>query len=140
MANDLFVAYRNVVVQGTMSDLSTATVKAMFVDHGVDTPNVSTDAYISDIASGARIPAIASCPALTGKTFGSVGAGSFDANDVTFLSLSGDSAESLILFVDTGTETTSRLLAYWDTASGLPLTPNGGDVVVSWSVSGIYRF
>lgn len=140
MANALFNAYRNVVVEGTGPNINTSTVKAMFVDHGVDTPNPSADDFIDDILSGARVPAIASCPVLASKTFGVVGVGVFDAADVTFAALSGASVESLILFVDTGTEATSRLLAFWDTATGLPLTPNGGDVTVQWSASGIYRF
>jgi hypothetical protein len=140
MANALFDAYRNVVVQGTMTDLSTATVKAMFVDHADDVPSTSADDFINDILSAARVPAIASCPVLSSKTFGVVGVGVFDAADTTFPLLSGDQSESLILFVDTGNEATSRLLAYWDTATGLPITPNGGDVIVQWNASGIYRF
>jgi hypothetical protein len=141
MANALFDAYRNAVVQGSgLNDLATSTVKAMFVDHADDTPSTSSDDFINDIASAARVPAIGSCPALTSKTFGTVGVGVLDAADATFTALSGDQAESLILFVDTGSEATSRLLAYWDTATGLPILPNGGDVIVQWSASGIYRF
>lgn len=140
MANALFNAYRNVVVEGTGPNLNTSTIKPMFVDHADDTPNTSTDDFIDDILAAARVPAIASCPALTGKTFGTVGVGVFDANDATFTALTGDQSESLILFVDTGTESTSRLLAFWDTATGLPITPNGGDVTVQWSASGIFRF
>jgi hypothetical protein len=34
----------------------------------------------------------------------------------------------------------SPFLAAWDTATGLPLTPNGGDVTVAWNASGIWRF
>ncbi len=140
MANALFDKYRNVVVEGTGPNLGTSTIKAMFVDHADDTPNTASDEFISDILSAARVPAIASCPTLAGKTFGTGGVGVFDANDTTFSALTGDQVESLILFVDTGTESTSRLLAYWDSATGLPLTPNGGDVVVQWNASGIFRF
>ena len=31
-----------------------------------------------------------------------------------------------------GTEATSPLIAYIDTATGLPITPNGGDIIVTW--------
>lgn len=140
MANALFVAYRNNILgTGTHVDLDADTIKAMFVDHADDTPNVSTDDNIDDILSAARTPSIASSPTLGSKTVGSVAAGVFDAADTTFSSLTGDQVESLILFKDSGTESTSSLIAYWDTVTGLPLTPSGGDVIVTWNASGIFQ-
>lgn len=140
MANALFVAYRNNMLgTGTRVTLSSDTIKAMFVDHADDTPVIATDANISDILSAARVPAIASCPTLGTKTLGTVGSGVFDAADTTFANLTGDQAESLILFKDTGTESTSTLIGYWDTATGIPVTPSGGDVIVVWNASGIFQ-
>lgn len=44
-----------------------------------------------------------------------------------------------MLFVDTGNAATDALICYIDSASsGLPVTPNGGDIVISWSASGIF--
>lgn len=142
MANALFTPFRNnqLSLAAAAVDFDTDTIKAMFVDHADDTPNASTDDFIDDILSAARTPAIASCPILGTVTIGTLGAGVFDAADTTFTSLTGDPCESLILFKDTGTETTSRLIAFWDTATGLPLTPNGGNVVVQWNGSGIIQF
>lgn len=142
MANALFTPYRNAVLgSGTATaDLDTDTIKAMFVDHADDTPVLSTDDFIADILSAARVPAIASCPTLGTKTIGTVAAGVFDAADTTFTALTGDQVESLILFKDTGSEATSTLIAYWDTVTGLPLTPNGGDVTITWNASGIIAF
>lgn len=57
--------------------------------------------------------------------------GVVDANDVTFTATSGDQCEGILLFKDTGTATTSPVLLWWDTASGLPVTL-GGDVTVAW--------
>jgi hypothetical protein len=38
-----------------------------------------------------------------------------------------------VLYKHTGSDATARLIAYIDTASsGLPVTPNGGDIVVQW--------
>lgn len=140
MANFLFTAFRNGQLNGTsVVDLDTDTVKAMFVDHTDDTPAAADD-FIDDILSAGRVPAIASCPTLGTKTVGTVAAGVFDAADTTFTALTGDQVESLILFKDTGSEATSKLIARWDTATGLPLTPNGGDVVVQWNASGILQF
>jgi hypothetical protein len=142
VANGIFTAYRNTTMGsgGAVPDWDTDTIKAMFVDHGVDTPVLATDDFINDIASGARIPALGSCPTIGTVTIGTVAAGVVDAADTVFTSLSGASAESLILFKDTGSEPTSNLLTYWDTATGLPLTPNGGNVTVTWNASGIIQF
>lgn len=139
MANGLFVSYRNLVL-GAGLNLSSLTIKAMFVDNADDTAALATDDFIDDIASAARVPAIASCPSLGSKTAGTVAAGVFDAANTTFTALSGDASEQLILFEDSGTESTSDLIAMWDTATGLPLTPNGGDVTVAWNASGIFSF
>lgn len=139
MANALFASYRTLVLSAP-PNLSSTTIKAMFVDHLDDTPVAATDNFIDDILSAARVPAIASCPALASKTLGVVAAGVFDAADTVFTALSGDQSESLILFEDSGTESTSDLIAFWDTATGLPLTPNGADVTVVWNASGIFTF
>ena len=139
MANGLFAAYRNLVL-GAGLNLSSLTIKAMLVDHADDTPVLATDDFINDIASAARAPAIGSCPSLGSKTAGTVATGVFDAADTTFTALSGDQSESLILFEDSGSEATSDLIAFWDTATGLPITPNGGDVVIAWNASGIFTF
>ena len=140
MANFLFTAFRNGQLSNTtLVDLDADTIKAMFVDHTDDTPTAADD-FIDDIVSAGRVPAIASCPALGSRTIGTVAAGVFDAADTTFTALTGDQVETLILFKDTGVESTSKLIARWDTATGLPLTPNGGDVVVQWNGSGILQF
>jgi hypothetical protein len=62
--------------------------------------------------------------------------GVFDAADITFTGTAGSPAAALILYVDTGTAGTSRLIAYDDTISGFPVTL-GGDVTIRWNASGI---
>lgn len=137
MANALFDAYtRAMMGTGTAVDLDADTIKVMFVDHADDTPAPTADDFIDDILSAARVPAIASAPALGSKT---ISVRTFDAADAVFTSLSGDQVESLIGFKDTGAEATSNLLWFMDTfTSGMPLTPNGGNVTVVWSASGIF--
>jgi len=88
--------------------------------------NLSVHEFLSDVGSSARITTPVT---LTSKT--STG-GAADAADVTFTSVSGPSIEAIILYRDTGTEATSPLIAYIDTATGLPITPNGGDIIVTW--------
>jgi hypothetical protein len=125
MANALFDSYRSQCLTADV-DLDDA-IKLILVDHGVDTPNPAVDDFLDDIAAGARV---STSGAFTGKTFT---AGVFDANDVTLASVSGSSAESIVIFNDTpATEATKDLIAFIDTATGLPVTPNGGDITVQW--------
>lgn len=142
MANGFFVVYRNNLWSPQAGfaavDLAADTINGMFVDHADDTPVLATDQDMADIAAAARVPAEASAPTLATPTVGSVAAGVFDAADLTFAALAGDQAESLILYKDTGTEATSMLLYMWDTITGIPLTPNGGPVVVAWNAGGIF--
>lgn len=136
MANFIPNAIKNGIWSSALPDLTSLTIRPMFVDHADDTP-VANDDFIDDILSAGRVPALASCPALASKTNGVVAVGTFDAADTTFVALTGDQSESLILFEDSGVEATSDLIARWDTATGLPLTPNGGNVTVVWDPTGI---
>ncbi|MNC44515.1 hypothetical protein D3C75_934250 [compost metagenome] len=51
---------------------------------------------------------------------------------MTFTAVTGASIEAIVIYADTGTESTSPLIAFIDTATGLPITPNGGDIIVTW--------
>ena len=63
-----------------------------------------------------------------------------DGDNVTFTAVSGASVEALVIYIDTGNTATSRLVAYIDTGvTGLPVTPNGGDISITWNASGIFQ-
>jgi hypothetical protein len=125
MANALYDKARERFLTAALN-WSTDTIKAILVDTGAYTPNLSAHEYLSDISGSARI---STSGAFTSKT---VAGGAADAADVTFTSVSGASIEALVIFRDTGVEGTSPLIAYIDTATGLPITPNGGDIIVTW--------
>lgn len=125
MANALYDKGREGFLDGSI-DWDTNTIKCVLIDTADYTVNLSTHDNLDDVAGAARV---ATSSALSGK---SVTAGVADANDLTFSSVSGDSVEALIIYKDTGVESTSRLIAYIDTATGLPVTPNGGDITVTW--------
>lgn len=65
-----------------------------------------------------------------------------DAADVTTTSVGGAQVSHLILFRDSGSPATGNLVAFYDTGSvtGLPLTPNSGDVTIQWHASGAFKF
>lgn len=125
MANALYDKGRQRFLEGQFN-WSTDTIKVLMVDTAAYTANLSTHEFLSDVSNSARIT---SAVTLTGKT---TTGGAADASDVTFSAVSGPSIEALIIYKDTGTEATSPLIAYIDTATGLPITPNGGDIIVTW--------
>lgn len=127
MANALFAkAKESFISANPVIDLDTDDIKVVGVDHGSDTPVPATDQFLSDIGAGARIFTSGN---LSGKT---VTGGVFDASDPTITGVSGVSVEDITVYKDTGSAATSPLIAFFDTATGLPFTPNGGDVTIQW--------
>lgn len=125
MASALYSKAKEKFLSGSL-DLLTDTIKVALVDSADYTPDTAADEFLSDIPAAGRV---AISPALANKT---VSGGVFDADDVTITGVSGDQFEYLVLFKDTGADTTSPLIAIFDTASGLPFTPSGGDVAIIW--------
>lgn len=121
MANTLFDNARQMFLEAQINWM-TDTMKCLLVDTGAYTVQTATHKYLSDIATSARI---AGPVTLTAKS--TVG-GAADAADCTFTSVSGPSIEAIVIYKDTGSESTSPLIAWIDTATGLPITPNGGDI------------
>lgn len=85
--------------------------------------------FYTDIAGGGGT-VVATSANFGGKTATN---GVSDANDITFTAVgAGAACQSLIIYRDTGVAATSPLIAYIDAATGLPVTPNGGDITVQW--------
>jgi hypothetical protein len=66
--------------------------------------------------------------------------GACGAADAVFHAVEGAASEMLVLWKDGGghgatqSGTTDPLIAFMDIATGLPVTPDGGDILVSWDV------
>ena len=57
-----------------------------------------------------------------------------DAANATFPTVTGAEVSYIAIRKDTGTPSTSQLIALLDTdVTGLPVTPNGGDIEVQWA-------
>lgn len=125
MANTLYGKGRERFLTAQL-DWATSDIKAVLVDTALYTVDASAHEYFSSIPVGARV---AGSGNLTGKT---TALGVADADNVTFSLVTGATVEALVLYKDTGVEGTSPLIAYIDTASGLPITPNGGDIIITW--------
>lgn len=125
MANVLYDKGRQAFGDGDIS-WSSDNIKTILIDVADYTVNLATDEFLSIIPAGARVAVSSN---LTGKA--NV-AGVMDAGDVTFSAVTGDESEAIVIYQDSGVEGTSILIGYIDTATGLPVTPNGGDIVITW--------
>lgn len=129
MANALYPKFKEAALQG-QANLDSGSVKVLLVDLQ-DYTYSGSHQFLSDIPVGARV---ATSNTLTGKTFTN---GTFNSDDPVFATASGDQSEALVLIIDTGSASTSRLIAFYDTGVvGLPVTPNGGDINVVVNPSG----
>lgn len=123
MANALYDKGREKFLTGAIN-WTGDNIKVVLVDTGTYTVNLATHEFHSSLSG-----IVATSGNLSSKTATS---GIADAADVTFTSVTGASSEALVIYKDTGVSGTSPLIAYIDTASGLPITPNGGDITVTW--------
>ncbi len=126
MANSLFDWGRKCFLDGGIS-WSGDNIKAVLVDTADYTVDLTNHHSLADIPSAGRVA--------TSSNFASKSssAGVADAGDITFSAVTGDVSEAIVLYRDTGgAENTCELIAYIDSATGLPVTPNGGDITVTW--------
>jgi len=67
--------------------------------------------------------------------------GVFDGTDLMYTAVTGASVEALVLYrKNAGANTTWPLIAYIDTGvTNLPVTPNGGNITITWNASGIFK-
>lgn len=131
MANAIYPKYKEALLNGSANtNMSTGTVKVALVDTGTYTYS-SAHEFVSSLTG-----TVGTAQTLGTKTFTN---GTFDAADSTFTSVTGNSVEALVIYIDTGVAGTSRLIAYIDTGvTGLPVTPNGGNINITWDAAGIF--
>lgn len=125
MANALYDFGRESFLGGDI-DWDANDIRCILIDEADDTIDLAVDDFLDDRAAPSRV-ATSSAFASKTKT-----AGVADAADVTLSTVSGDQAESIDIYKHTGTESTSNMIANIDTATGLPVTPNGGNINIVW--------
>lgn len=136
MANAIYPKYKQSLLAGdTNSDLDNDTSTdgpfCALVDTGTYTYNAAHQFY-SDLSGVVGTDQRISTPTVT--------SGTLDGDNLTYTAVSGNSVEALVIYrKNSGANTTWRLVAYIDTGvTGLPVTPNGGDITVTWNASGIF--
>lgn len=122
MASALYGKGREGILDGTI-DYDTDDIRVILIDVADYTVSIDVHDNLDDVASGSRV-AVSS--ALASKT---VTLGVADAADKVLTAVTGDPCEALVIYQHTGTESTSRLIAYID---GITVTPNGGDITIAW--------
>jgi hypothetical protein len=131
MANSMYLLGRGHFGNGDIS-WGSANIKCALLAGASYTPNLATNEFLSDVPGGAIV---ATSGNLASKT--NVG-GTLNAAAITFSSVSGAQCTYVLIYKDTGTGSTSPLIALIDTATNLPITPNGGDITVQWAGSPNY--
>lgn len=129
MPNSIYPKYRQAQLEGTSNVQYLADdIVIVAVDSGYTYD--AAHEFLDDVAGGAIV---ATSDPLTGKTSTD---GIADADNVTFVGLTGDPIEALLIVHDSGSSATSRLMVFLDTrsnASGIDITPDGDDVLITWS-------
>ncbi len=125
MANALYGKGREKFLNADI-DWAADNIKVVLVDVADYTVSIDTHEFLSDVPSGGRVATSANLGSKTSTL------GVADAADVTLSAVTGDQSEALVIYKDTGSAATSPLIAYIDTATGLPVTPNGADITITW--------
>jgi hypothetical protein len=139
MANQLYGKGRNHFALGDIVWKASggSTIKATLID--ADDYSVQIDTH--EFMNLDTVPAAAKLSTVTMTLYDPV-LGVLDAEDLVFPSVSGDESEALIIWKDGGgggttqSGTTDLLIAYIDSATGLPVTPSGANINVTWDSGG----
>ncbi len=114
MTNFIYKKAKESFLKGEIN-LYSNTIKVLILNNTY-TPNVNTHQFVSDINSSSIEDRSSG---LSNKT---VTDGVFDADDVTIANYSGNSFNAVAIYLDSGSDATSRLIAYLDTSTGLPFS------------------
>lgn len=131
MANALYNTFKQGLLD-KLFDLDTDAIKASLIDSADYTFSAAHDEYSGASRDVAAAAVIAESAALGSPTIAN---GVFDTADFTWTAATGDQAEAIVLWHDPSTN--DRLVAFFDTGmTGMPVTPNGGDINVTVNGSG----
>jgi hypothetical protein len=138
MANAVYPTYKGFLLTAAANvsldqDNTTDGPYCALVDLGTYTYNAAHDFY-NDLSG-----IVGTDQRIASPTVGA-GTGTFDGADLTYTAVTGASVEALVIYrKNSGANTTWKLVLFEDTSvTGLPVTPNGGDITVVWNASGIF--
>jgi len=122
MANALYDNGRNAFLNGDI-DYTNDTIKMALVS-GSYVPDLVDHDFFNDLSSSViGIPQV-----LSGKT---TSAGVANCSDVNFGTITaGSVVQYIVLYKDSGSDSTSNLIALYDTAVGIPFTTSGAEITI----------
>lgn len=133
MANAVYDAFKAGIL-GALYDLDTASIKVALVRGYTYS---AAHVFLSDITGGGGGTINGTSAALASPT---VTGGVFDANDTTITTTASASNHVLIVYqasaVTGGADVAAgsqRLVAHFDTGTGLPVVPGAGTLTVTWA-------
>lgn len=101
-------------------------IRALLVDTALYTVDIDVHDNLDDVAAGSRVGAAVALATKTNTL------GVMDCADFSFTGLTAaPTIEALIIYKHTGTESTSTLIAYIDTATGLPVSAGATQVDIT---------
>lgn len=137
MANAVYPLWKQEILKGTANNLLNSTegatgVFCALVDTGTYTYSAAHQFFSSLTGIVGTDQEILTKTQVTGI---------FDGTDLTYTAVTGATVEALVLYrKNAGANTTWPLIAYIDTGvTNLPVTPNGGNITITWNASGIFQ-
>lgn len=133
MANVLYPKFKQALLAKT-HDMDTDSIRAILVDSADYTYSAAHD-FLDDVVAGARVAVSG------GLTSPTIVDGVFDTADFVWSTVSGDQSEAIILYNHdgngAGADGARQLVLFMDTGiTGMPITPNGGNINVTVHGSG----
>lgn len=137
MANRLYVKAKQKFLEGAIS-WSNDDIRVMLVNDGDYTADTNSDLTVDQIPLSARIGPSTGIALFSKSTYNGIAG----AADSVFVNVAAGplQVKAAVIFKNTGDESTSPLIVYIDSATNLPVTPNGGNIVISWNPLEIFRF
>ncbi len=119
------------------TDFEADNFRMILLDAADHTTNTAADFDHADL-TGAGI--VATSANLTGGAVTiTTGTATVDFADFTWSAVTGDVSEEVVFYEWSGVSGTSLLIINFDTfSSGMPVTPNGGDINVTINASGVF--
>ncbi len=136
MANAVYPKYKEAILSASANSALTGTgstgLWVALVDTGAYTYSAAHEFY-SSLSGVVGTDVEVSSVTLVG--------GLIDGDDEIFTAVTGSTVEALVYYrKNAGANTTWRLVAYVDTGvTGLPVTPNGGNINLNHNASGIIQ-
>lgn len=128
MANFLYKKAKQSILNAEVNFTSN-NLKLLIIDKTYYTPDENTDQYVSDIPANAIKKRSNNIQNVTNSL------GVIDANDISIADYNGGFFDAIVMYVDAGSDSTSKLIFFIDSSSGLPFDVSNSitPITIIWS-------